>query len=259
MKKELLIIDKNNIVISIEDLEKSFGDLQVLKSLNLQVYKGENMVLLGRSASGKSVLIKIIAGLMFSDKGSVKVLGKEVGQLNSREMDALRLRIGFSFQGSALYDSMTVRENLEFPLIKNKRHLDSKEVDKAVKGVLQDVGLLETIDQLPSELSGGQRKRVGIARTLILRPEIMLYDEPTSGLDPVTSLDIINLINDVQKKYNTSSIIITHDLTCAKFTGERVAVLLNGTIGRLGSFDEVFDTDDPDIRAFYNYNFIKDS
>ena len=259
MKKEPIKVDKNNIVISIDGLDKSFGSLQVLRSLNLQVYKGENMVLLGRSASGKSVLIKIIAGLMFSDKGSVEVLGQEVGQLRTKELDALRLKIGFSFQGSALYDSMTVRKNLEFPLIRNKRNLTRHETDKAIEGVLQDVGLLETIDQWPSELSGGQKKRVGIARTLILRPEIMLYDEPTSGLDPVTSLDIINLINEVQKKYDTSSIIITHDLTCAKFTGERIAVLLDGTIGRLGSFDEVFDTDDPAIRGFYNYNFIKES
>jgi len=259
MKKEALQVDKNNTVISIEGLEKSFGSLQVLKSLNLQVYKGENMVLLGRSGSGKSVLIKIIVGLMFPDRGSVKVLGQEVDKLDTKEMDAFRLKIGFSFQGSALYDSMTVRENLEFPLIKNKRDLDSREVNNAIEGVLRDVGLLKTIDQWPSELSGGQKKRVGIARTLILRPEIMLYDEPTSGLDPASSLEIIKLINEVQQKYHTSSIIITHDLTCAKFTGERIAVLLNGTIERLGSFDEVFDTDDPDIMSFYNYNFINES
>jgi len=259
MKKEAPQVDKNNTVISIEGLEKSFGSLQVLKSLNLQVYKGENMVLLGRSGTGKSVLIKIIVGLMYPDRGSVKVLGQEVDKLNTKEMDAFRLKIGFSFQGSALYDSMTVRENLEFPLIKNKRDLDSREVNKAIEGVLSDVGLLKTIDQWPSELSGGQKKRVGIARTLILRPEIMLYDEPTSGLDPASSLEIIKLINEVQQKYHTSSIIITHDLTCAKFTGERIAVLLNGTIERLGSFDEVFDTDDPDIMSFYNYNFINES
>ena len=196
---------------------------------------------------------------MYPDRGSVKVLGQEVDKLNTKEMDAFRLKIGFSFQGSALYDSMTVRENLEFPLIKNKRDLDSREVNKAIEGVLSDVGLLKTIDQWPSELSGGQKKRVGIARTLILRPEIMLYDEPTSGLDPASSLEIIKLINEVQQKYHTSSIIITHDLTCAKFTGERIAVLLNGTIERLGSFDEVFDTDDPDIMSFYNYNFINES
>jgi len=259
MKKEAPQVDKNNTVISIEGLEKSFGSLQVLKSLNLQVYKGENMVLLGRSGTGKSVLIKIIVGLMYPDRGSVKVLGQEVDKLDTKEMDAFRLKIGFSFQGSALYDSMTVRENLEFPLIKNKRDLDSREVNKAIEGVLSDVGLLKTIDQWPSELSGGQKKRVGIARTLILRPEIMLYDEPTSGLDPASSLEIIKLINEVQQKYHTSSIIITHDLTCAKFTGERIAVLLNGTIERLGSFDEVFDTDDPDIMSFYNYNFINES
>lgn len=258
MKKKPVQVDKNDIVISIEGLEKSFGKLHVLKSLDMQICKGENVVLMGRSASGKSVLIKIIAGLMFPDKGCVKVLGKEVDKLNARELDALRFKIGFSFQGSALYDSMTVKQNLEFPLIRNKRNLGRQEVDNAIAEVLEDVGLSEAIHQWPSELSGGQRKRVGIARTLILQPEIMLYDEPTSGLDPVTSLEIINLINEVQQKYNTSSIIITHDLTCAKYTGERIAMLLNGKIARLGTFDEVFDTDEPDIRGFYNYNFIKE-
>ena len=258
MKKERVIVDKNFVVISIAGLQKSFGSLHVLRSIDLEIYKGENVVVMGRSASGKSVLIKIIAGLMFPDNGKVNVLGQEVDNLSSRELDQLRLKIGFSFQGSALYDSMTVKENLEFPLVRNKRSLSKTEVNKAIEEVLEDVGLLEAIYQWPSELSGGQRKRVGIARTLILRPEIILYDEPTSGLDPITSIEIINLINEVQKKYNTSSIIITHDLTCAKYTGDRVAILVNGRFVRQGSFEEVFATDDPDIRSFYNYNFIKE-
>jgi phospholipid/cholesterol/gamma-HCH transport system ATP-binding protein len=258
MKKGFVQIDRNNAVISIAGLEKSFGSLHVLRSIDLDLYKGENVVVMGRSASGKSVLIKIIAGLMFPDSGVVNVLQQEVNKLSTKALDQLRLKIGFSFQGSALYDSMTVNENLEFPLIRNKRHLGRQDVKKAIDDVLEDVGLLDAGSQWPSELSGGQRKRVGIARTLILRPEIMLYDEPTSGLDPITSIEIINLINEVQKKYNTSSIIITHDLTCAKMTGDRIAMIVNGKFARQGSFEKVFDTDDPAIREFYNYNFIKD-
>lgn len=258
MTKKIVHIDTNNIVLSISKLEKSFGSLHVLRSLDIDIYKGENVVVLGRSASGKSVLIKIIAGLMFPDKGRVNVLGEDVDKLNERALDALRLKIGFSFQGSALYDSMTVRENLEFPLTQNRENLSKDQIEKAIQDVLEDVGLLQAINQWPSELSGGQRKRVGIARTLILQPEIMLYDEPTSGLDPITSVEINNLINEVQKKYNTSSIIITHDLTCAKSTGDRIAMLVNGRFIRQGSFEEVFDTDDPNIKGFYNYNFIQE-
>src|SRR5690606_26513440 len=173
-------------------------------------------VVLGRSGTGKSVLIKLITGLLKPDAGEIDVLGQVVNQLNDRALRALRQRIGFSFQNSALYDSMTVRENLEFPLVRNKRNLTRMEINKEVEDVLDGVGLLQTINQMPSELSGGQRKRIGIARTLILRPDIMLYDEPTAGLDPITCLDINGLINEVQERYNTSSIIITHDLACAK-------------------------------------------
>lgn len=258
MRKEPITIERSNTVISINGLEKSFGDLHVLKGIDLKVYKGENVVVLGRSASGKSVLIKIIAGLMFPDKGTVNVLGQEVDKLKTRELDELRQKIGFSFQGSALYDSMTVSENLEFPLVRNKRNFTRQQVRMAIEEVLEDVGLLSAIDQWPSELSGGQRKRVGIARTLIFQPEIMLYDEPTSGLDPITSIEINKLINEVQKKYNTSSIIITHDLTCAKATGDRVAMIVNGKFAKDGSFDDVFSTTDPDIIGFYNYNFIRE-
>jgi phospholipid/cholesterol/gamma-HCH transport system ATP-binding protein len=258
MKKQIPNISKDEAVISIKALEKSFGEHHVLKGIDLSVFKGENVVVLGRSASGKSVLIKIIAGLMFADKGEVNVLGKDVAKLKIRDLDALRLKIGFSFQGSALYDSMTVRENLEFPFIRSRRKADKRLIQSAIAEVLEDVELLEAIDQLPAELSGGQRKRAGIARTLILQPEIILYDEPTSGLDPITSVEIIKLINEVQKKYNTSSIIITHDLTCAKNTGDRIAMLVNGKFISTGSFEEVFNTNDPDIIGFYNYNFIKD-
>ena len=243
-------------VITIRDLYKSFGNNHVLRAVNLDLYKGENVVVLGRSGTGKSVLIKIISGLLKPDSGTVRVLGNDVTRLNEKELLKLRLKLGFSFQSSALYDSMTVRENLEFPLVRNKRHLTRKEINDSVERVLRAVGLFQTLNQMPSELSGGQRKRIGIARTLILSPEIMLYDEPTAGLDPITSIEINNLINRVKENFDTSSIIITHDLTCAKATGDRVAMLLDGTFEKQGTFDEVFGSNDERIKSFYNYNFI---
>jgi phospholipid/cholesterol/gamma-HCH transport system ATP-binding protein len=238
-------------------LYKSFGDLDILKDISLDVFKGENVVVLGRSGAGKSVLIKILVGLLAPDKGTVKVLGKEVDKLSGKDLDALRLRIGFSFQSSALYDSMSVRQNLEFPLTMNVKNLSKIEINNAVEEVLNAVGLLEKMNEMPSDLSGGQRKRIGIARTLILKPEIMLYDEPTSGLDPITCQEINNLINEVQKKYNTSSIIITHDLTCAKETGGRVAMLLDGKFVKVGKFNEIFESNDEQIKSFFSYNFIQ--
>ncbi len=257
METRIHHIDKDDLMISIRDLYKSFGDNHVLQGINLEVYKGENVVVLGRSGTGKSVLIKIISGLLKPDTGIVNVLGKEVDKLDNKELQELRLKVGFSFQSSALYDSMTVRENLAFPLVRNSRHMKLNEITDAIENVLDAVGLSQTIDQMPSELSGGQRKRIGIARTLILRPEIMLYDEPTAGLDPMTSIEINKLINYVQEKFNTTSIIITHDLTCAKETGDRVAMLLNGKFLSVGTFEEVFNTEDERIQGFYNYNFIK--
>jgi len=215
------------------------------------------MVVLGRSGSGKSVLIKIIAGLLLPDKGHVLVLGKNVDQLKGKELDALRLRIGFSFQNSALYDSMSVRKNLEFPLKMNRKHLKQSEINDAVEEVLNAVGLIDKLENMPGDLSGGQRKRIGIARTLILKPEIMLYDEPTSGLDPITSEEINELIVEVREKYNTTSIIITHDLTCAKTTGDRVAMLLDGRFAEVGTFKEVFASDNAETKQFFDYNFIQ--
>jgi phospholipid/cholesterol/gamma-HCH transport system ATP-binding protein len=250
-------INYNEIVISMQDLYKSFGNNHVLCGINLEVYKGENVVVLGRSGTGKSVLIKIIVGLLKPGKGRVNVLGMEVDKLNEAELRELRLKIGFSFQHSALYDSMTVRENLEFPLLRHRKNLRRSEVDKSIDEVLDAVGLLQSKNQMPSELSGGQRKRIGIARTLILQPQIMLYDEPTAGLDPISSIDINDLINEVQERYHTSSIIITHDLTCAKSTGDRIAMLLDGKFIKQGTFDEVFTTDDERIKVFFDYNFIQ--
>ncbi|MVN21479.1 ABC transporter ATP-binding protein [Mucilaginibacter arboris] len=256
-KEKVSFIDRSKSVIDIKNLEKSFGDYEVLRGIDLEVYQGENVVVLGRSGTGKSVLIKIISGLLKPDTGTVNVLGQDVNSLNPKELEKLRLRIGFSFQNSALYDSMTVRGNLEFPLVRNQRNLTKAEVNEQVESVLDAVGLLQTINQMPSELSGGQRKRIGIARTLILKPEIMMYDEPTAGLDPITCLEINHLINEVQQRYHTSSIIITHDLTCAKMTGDRVAMLLDGKFMRTGTFKEVFDTDDERVKTFYTYNFIQ--
>jgi phospholipid/cholesterol/gamma-HCH transport system ATP-binding protein len=249
--------DKDQRVIAIKGLYKSFGENHVLRGVDLDVYKGENVVVLGRSGTGKSVLIKIIAGLLKPDAGEVNVLGAEVEQLNEKQLRALRLKLGFSFQNSALYDSMTVRENLEFPLVQNSKNLTAGQVNKAVEEVLDAVGLSQTLHQMPSELSGGQRKRIGIARTLILQPEIMLYDEPTAGLDPITCIEINDLINEVQERYHTSSIIITHDLACAKSTGDRLTMMLDGKFVRQGSFEEVFATNDERIKSFFDYNFIQ--
>jgi phospholipid/cholesterol/gamma-HCH transport system ATP-binding protein len=225
--------------------------------VDLDLYREENLVVLGRSGTGKSVLIKIMVGLLQQDSGSMEVLGKEISKLGVRELNEMRLKIGFSFQNSALYDSMTVRENMEFPLVRNIKNLTKKEINIRVEELLDAVGLPQTINQMPSELSGGQKKRIGVARTLVLNPEIMLYDEPTAGLDPITCVDINNLINEVRERYKTTSIVITHDLSCAKQTGDRMAVLLEGQFGAMGTFEEVFPyAEDQRIKSFYDYNFI---
>lgn len=244
------------IVVSIQNLRKSFGNLHILQGIDLEVKRGENVAVLGRSGTGKSVLIKIIIGLLKPDSGRVVVLGQDVETLTGQALDRFRQKVGFSFQSSALYDSMSIRENLEFPLVRNVRNLSRAEINRSVEEALDDVGLLQTINQMPSELSGGQRKRVGIARTLILKPEIMLYDEPTSGLDPITSIEINSLINEVRERFGATAIIITHDLTCAKTTGDRVAMLLDGKFERVGPFDDVFADPDERVQQFYNYKFV---
>jgi phospholipid/cholesterol/gamma-HCH transport system ATP-binding protein len=241
------------VMASIREVRKSFGDLEVLKGVNLDLYKRENLVILGRSGTGKSVLIKCMVALMKPDSGTINILGKDVFSLNVKELNDLRLQIGFSFQGSALYDSMTVRENLEFPLTRNLGITDRKKLHDMVVDALEDVGLRHTINQMPSELSGGMRKRVGIARTLILKPKIMLYDEPTAGLDPITAMEINDLILSMREKYHMSSIIITHDISSAKHTSDRIVALINGQSKLEGTFEELRETRDPDLEPFFNY------
>jgi phospholipid/cholesterol/gamma-HCH transport system ATP-binding protein len=248
-----VMFDRSVVMASIRDLRKSFGDRDVLKGVDLDLYKSENLVILGRSGTGKSVLIKCMVGLIKPDSGSINVLGKDVFSLDSKELNELRLQIGFSFQGSALYDSMTIRENLEFPLKRNLGILDRHKLDDFVMSALDDVGLAHTVDQMPAELSGGMRKRVGIARTLILKPKIMLYDEPTSGLDPITAMEINELILSMRDKYKMSSIIITHDISSAKHTSDRIVALIGGVNKVEGTFDELKSTAEAELEPFFKY------
>jgi len=239
------------VVISIKDLKKSFGDKEVLKDISLELDKGENLVILGRSGSGKSVTIECIVGLLTPDAGSVKVFGEEVADMRDKQLKDLRIRIGFLFQSGALYDSMTVRENMEFPLTRVLKLKDQGEIDKRVAAVLEAVGLSEAIDKMPSDLSGGMRKRAGLARTLVVDPEIMLYDEPTTGLDPITSREISELIISIQKKNKTSSIIITHDMECARIASDRVLILTDGQFTKEGTFDELLKSKDKDVASYF--------
>lgn len=238
-------------VIVVEHLYKSFGTNKVLKDFSLTVHANENVVVLGKSGSGKSVLIKCIIGLLKPDRGSIVVFGKDIPSLSEEDLDEIRVRIGFLFQGNALYDSMTVRENLEFPLRRHRLHQTQAEVDRLVMEALENVGLPHTVDMMPSELSGGMLKRVALARTMILQPDIILYDEPTTGLDPVTAREIDRLIVQLQKKYNTSSIIITHDMHCVKNTADHVALLLDGRVYTEGSYNDLENAADPQVRQFF--------
>lgn len=239
-------------VIEVENLSKSFGTNRVLKDFSMKVPAGKNLVILGKSGSGKSVLIKCIISLMTPDDGLIKIFGEDVSTYDSDALDRLRARIGFLFQSNALYDSMTVRDNLEFPL---RRHWNkeqrAKRAKQAVLEVLEDVGLAHTIDMMPSELSGGMRKRIALARTLILQPQIILYDEPTTGLDPITGREISHLILQVQKKYNATSIIISHDMNCISITSNSVIMLIDGTRYAQDTFDALQHYDDPKIHEFF--------
>ncbi|MGZ3873327.1 MAG: ABC transporter ATP-binding protein [Mucilaginibacter sp.] len=239
-------------VIHVEDLHKRFGSNVVLDGFNLDVFPEENVVVLGKSGSGKSVLIKCIIGLLKQDSGVLEVFGENVSQMTHEELDNMRVKMGFLFQGNALYDSMTVRENLEFPLRHHLSRYDQREVDGMVHEALENVGLTHTTEMMPAELSGGMLKRIALARTLILKPEIILYDEPTTGLDPVTAREIDRLIVQLQKKYKTASIIITHDMNCVKNTADRVALLLNGKCYAIGKYTDFEKSADPNIRQFFD-------
>ena len=238
-------------VIEINDLRKSFGKQEVLSGVSLSLFKGENLVVLGKSGTGKSVLIKCIVGLLSHEGGTISVFGESVTGLSRTGLAVLRQKIGFLFQSGALYDSMTVKQNLEFPLRRTKRDLKEKEIDEKVMEVLENVGLADALNKMPSQLSGGMRKRISLARTIIVDPLIILYDEPTTGLDPVTSDEISTLINDVQKKYKTSSIIITHDIECARTTADRVIMLQEGAVYHGGNLEEFEKSEDPIIQAFF--------
>jgi phospholipid/cholesterol/gamma-HCH transport system ATP-binding protein len=242
-------ISSKEVVVEMEHLVKSFDKNCVLKDVNLKVTKGENVVVLGKSGSGKSVLIKCLVRLIEPDKGKLIVLGKEMTKLNDEELNDIRKKIGFLFQSAALYDSMTVRENLEFPLREMKQ--SAEETTKLVEEGLKSVGLEKAIDLMPAELSGGMRKRVGLARTMILKPEIMLYDEPTTGLDPITAKEISKLIIEVQKEHQTTSLIITHDIECARITANRILVLKEGEFIAEGTFEELQKSEDEWVRSFF--------
>jgi phospholipid/cholesterol/gamma-HCH transport system ATP-binding protein len=237
-------------IVEIENIRKSFGNNNVLNGISLHVAQGENLVVLGKSGSGKSVLIKCLIGLIEADDGNITLFGKSINSIKEHELNAIRKRVGFLFQSAALYDSMTVRENLEFPL-RDLKPITHEEINSSVEEVLKSVGLEDAADKMPSALSGGMRKRIGLARTLMLKPELILYDEPTTGLDPITSKEISKLILDVQKKYNTASIIITHDVECARITSNRMVVIKEGVLVAEGTFTELSESKDEWVRSFF--------
>jgi phospholipid/cholesterol/gamma-HCH transport system ATP-binding protein len=243
--------NRDKLVIEINNLRKGFGQQDVLKNVSLQLFDGENLVVLGKSGSGKSVLIKCIVHLLDPDDGTINVLGEDVSALNRNGLGELRKKIGFLFQSGALYDSMTVKQNLEFPLKRIKKNLTQKEIDEKVKEVLENVGLLDALNKMPSQLSGGMRKRISLARTIVVDPMIMLYDEPTTGLDPVTSDEISSLINAVQKTYKTSSLIITHDIECARATANRIIMLQDGEVYLEGTMEKFEKSTDVVITSFF--------
>jgi phospholipid/cholesterol/gamma-HCH transport system ATP-binding protein len=238
-------------VLKVDHLYKSFGNNHVLIDFNLELYRGESVVVLGKSGSGKSVLIKCIIGLLQPDEGNIIMLEKNIPEIKNEELDKIRARVGFLFQSNALYDSMTVRENLEFPLRRHWIKVSQDEIDVMVLQALDDVGLKHTLDMMPSELSGGMRKRIALARTLILKPEIILYDEPTTGLDPITGKEIIELMKEIQEKYNTSSLIISHDMNCVKMASNRVAVLVDGCCHAMGTYEELLNNTDKNVKQFF--------
>jgi phospholipid/cholesterol/gamma-HCH transport system ATP-binding protein len=242
---------RSDQVIEIRNLRKGFGEQEVLKNVSLQLFNGENLAVLGKSGSGKSVLIKCIVRLFNPDYGTINVLGEDVNNLNNERLGEMRKKVGFLFQSGALYDSMTVKQNLEFPLKRIKKGLTQKAINEKINEALENVGLADALNKMPSQLSGGMRKRISLARTIVVDPMIILYDEPTTGLDPATSDEISSLINDVQKKYKTSSLIITHDIECARNTANRVIMLHDGEVYKEGNLTEFEKSSDILIRSFF--------
>lgn len=242
---------RSGAVMQIRDLYKSFGNNHVLRGFDLDLYPGENVVVLGKSGSGKSVLIKCIIGLLRPDQGSIRVFDQDIPSLSQVELDKIRVKVGFLFQSNALYDSMTVRQNLEFPLRRHRLDLTRGDVGHLVSEVLDNVGLAHTINMMPAELSGGMRKRIALARTLILKPEIILYDEPTTGLDPITGKEIVELMLELQRKYNTSSVVISHDMNCVKRVADRIVVLINGIAYAEGTYATLEQSPDPEVKSFF--------
>ncbi|MBZ5855595.1 ABC transporter ATP-binding protein [Flavihumibacter profundi] len=256
MTQEKQLLQAGNLLqqghmLVISHLYKSFGNNHVLIDFNLELKKGESVVVLGKSGSGKSVLIKCIIGLLKPDQGRIEVFGENIPDINEDELDQIRAKVGFLFQSNALYDSMTVRENLEFPLRRHWIQVAQDEVNKMVQEALDDVGLAHTVDMMPAELSGGMRKRIALARTLILKPEIILYDEPTTGLDPITGKEIIELMVEIQHKYNTTSLIISHDMNCVKMASNKVVILLEGKCFAMGTYDQLKQNNDPKVKQFF--------
>lgn len=243
--------DSKEQVLVIQNLYKAFGNNQVLIDFNLEITRGESVVVLGKSGSGKSVLIKCIIGLLKPDKGNIIMLGQNVTKLEAEELDVVRAKVGFLFQSNALYDSMTVRENLEFPLRRHWIKVSQEQVNAMVKESLEDVGLWHTVEMMPAELSGGMRKRIALARTLILKPEIILYDEPTTGLDPITSKEIISLMKTIQEKYNTTSLIISHDMNCVRMASNRIAVLIDGRCYASGTYTDLIQRTDATLKKYF--------
>jgi phospholipid/cholesterol/gamma-HCH transport system ATP-binding protein len=244
-------METNIPVIEIKNLHKTFGDNEVLNGVDIIVKKGEDVVILGRSGSGKSVTIKCLVGLEKADEGTIKVFGTDITKLNSNELNTIRARIGFMFQNGALYDSMSVRQNLTFTLKHHDKNISKEVIETRINEALDNVGLLEAIDKMPSELSGGMRKRIGMARALIVQPEIILYDEPTSGLDTITAREISELMVSIQKKYKTTSLIITHDMACAKVTGNQIMILKDGVINAEGTYAQLEKSKDPWVKSFF--------
>ncbi len=241
-------------ILEINGLQKSFGDNHVLNGFSLKLFEGENLVVMGKSGSGKSVMIKCLVGLMQADSGTIRIKDQDITILGQTELDLLRTEIGFLFQGSALYDSMTVRENLEFPLRRHKEKLNmTGHTEALVTEALENVGLADAIDLMPAELSGGMQRRVALARALILKPKIILYDEPTTGLDPITAKEIIQLMRSIQKKYGTSSLIITHDVDCARVISNRIVLLVDGINYAEGTYQELSTSKDPQVKAFFKH------